>query len=90
MLPGMSLGPGRLSSEYWKSLRAEVLGALSLVAGVLVALLSQTMERGLVGVGIAAVGGFLLAKSTEAYAAARGGVKAAAVRRPADNAPRQL
>jgi Na+-translocating ferredoxin:NAD+ oxidoreductase RnfE subunit len=84
------LTPGRKSSEYFKALRAEVLGALVLIIGVVVALATSVTERALVGLSLAALGAIILTKANAAYSAARGGVKAASVRKPDQTAPVRL
>lgn len=84
----MQLQPGNETSEWEKAQRAEVLGILLVVCGVLLALVDAQPYA---GVGFAAVGAFLVAHTSAAYARSRGEVKAAAVRRPADAAlPRGL
>lgn len=93
-------GEGRLSSEFRKAKRAEVVGFVLLLVGLGVALfgLVQVGDAGAIGVGLAAVGAYLVAHTGAAYASSRGSVKAAALQPPASvvqpaiklNSPRGL
>lgn len=76
--------PGIESSEHWRAWRAEVVGISLVLAGLL---LSFTL--GWQGVAVCGIGAVLLGWTGASYAASRGDVKAAAVRRPADQAPRR-
>lgn len=73
------ISPGRSTSEHARAWRAEVLGFALAVAGV------PLHDHVL-----CAVGAGLVAVTAAAYAFARGGPKAAAVRRPADQATRRV
>lgn len=64
---------GRESSEYQRSLRAEIAGGVILAIGVVLAILG----RDVAGVGLAAVGGYILAHAIGTYTSSRGAVKAA-------------
>ena len=81
--------PGDQSSEWRKAQRAELLGFILVALGAALALYDP--NRAFAGAAFAAVGAHLVAHTAAAYAQARGSVKAAAVRRPADTAlPRGL
>lgn len=71
---------GRLSSEFAKAKRAEAVGFVFLVVGMALALLSalQANGTGMVGVGLAAVGAYLVGHTSAAYSTARAQVKASA------------
>lgn len=77
---------GRETTEHSRALRAELMGAVVLGIGVALALKGHDVE----GLGLAAIGATLVAWVCAAYSNARGNVKAAAVRRPADQAPRVI
>jgi hypothetical protein len=75
---------GKLSSEYKKALRAEATGLALIVLGAALGgygSLGEHTAAGLVGLGLAAIGAYVLAASLTSYAAARGAVKAAAAGR---------
>lgn len=82
--------PGKLSSEFRRTQRAEVVGVAVLLVGVAFAVFGALMQRYIpsaVGFGLASVGAYVLVHSTAAYAQARGSVKAAAALRPAGSVP---
>lgn len=86
----MGAAPGRKSTEFMMSVRSEILGTSLLALGAFVAYTTQDFHRGCVGVGLSAVGAFLLAKVNAAYAVSRGTVKAAQARPHVQVAPRDL
>lgn len=75
------VAPGRGSSEYFKSLRAEVAGFALLLIALAFCLLGVVLTRPLAcwsGIGLSLPAAFLVAHAQAAYAAARGNVKHAA------------
>lgn len=86
----MNLKPGHKSSEFWKALWAQLLGSVLTGYGAKAAVGAQSIQQAGVAVALAAIGACVLVRALEAYAGSRGNVKAAAVRRNADSAPRQL
>ena len=71
---GRAITPGRQSTEWRKTMRAELIGCAVLLAGGAWTWLGHGLE----GLGVMAVGAYLIAHTGAAYARSRGDVKAAA------------
>lgn len=76
---------GLRSTEHWHAVATEIVGAALAGGGLSLVLWTPLTWP---GVAIAAVGAALSGWTYASYAASRGSVKSAAVRRPADQAPR--
>lgn len=76
----MALTPGRDSTEYARARRATACGELVLALGALTAIAGGALRTSLadVGLGLAAIGAFIISASVWAYASSRGRAKASA------------
>lgn len=77
---------GRETTEHARASRAELLGVV--IAGIGVALVLKGHD--VAGLGLAAIGVFLVGWIASSYARARGDVKSAAVRPPHRTAPASI
>jgi len=88
----MAIKDGIDSTEHARALRAEKVAGAVLVAGLLFCIAGAFTTIIIAGEGVALVafGVLLFASVNRHYSASRGEVKAAAVRRPADTAPKAI
>lgn len=72
------IAPGKTSTEYRKSLRAELVGLVLIAIGLVETAFAAELLRCVAGVGFVMAGAYLVAHSSSGYARSRGTVKAAA------------